>query len=339
MLDVGGGKVRALLFSSTGSGYYEAPLEEGATLEPIEGLQDLSTTRAAVAGDALFWIDGDDKVWGAKISSPGPTMIAEKAFDEIHSDGQAVYWMGDQGSTFPSVHRAFPSTMRDQSIVSVAMNAWNLGFWVDESYVFTWNGAGTLFRTSKDGDGGAIAIAPVGESMHIVGTDACFVYGVDGDGSVVRARKVFPDEVMEEDGDGMGTTVDFDAVDFLEPTDPPGEPGTLRLDGFYYNAELEDNGSDDPGRDVMRFYADGVVIQSNTNMMPSDASFIDRDKTAFFNEGTYEIDGDRIEVVFPGDAGDSLYEGEIYEDQLNLRGFLEWADGATDERVFLFEPR
>jgi hypothetical protein len=82
-----------------------------------------------------------------------------------------------------------------------------------------------------------------------------------------------------------------------------------------------------------------VVIQSNTNMMPSDAPFIDRDKTAFFNEGTYEIDGDRIEVVFPGDAGDSLYEGEIYEDQLNLRGFLEWADGATDERVFLFESR
>ena len=52
-----------------------------------------------------------------------------------------------------------------------------------EAFIYYFNGASTLFRQIKDGNGGSEPVANLTESLRMVGTDACFVYGIGREGS------------------------------------------------------------------------------------------------------------------------------------------------------------
>lgn len=205
------------------SALYRAPNEEGSSFEVVSGLDALGGSLAVLVGDTLFWIKsgGMRAVWASSVSDPGPREIDTNVRDVLESDGTHAYWIGS-GSPFTVVRRASPSGVvpyRVQELASLANNGVANGLAVDDYYIYYFNGAGTLFSANKDGSGSEVVISNfTGTGFWLVGADACFVYGVNGAGALVRSPKA----PYFEDPDG-GTSGGDAAVaretDCTTPTD------------------------------------------------------------------------------------------------------------------------
>ena len=102
-----------------------------------------------------------------------------------------------------------------------------------------------------------------------------------------------------------------------------GEPGrggifapTVRLDGIYQSKKIGDFDS------YVRFYADGLVIRTSTNMSPDKMiKWFNRETVASKNrpQGTYTISGAKIKFATTSSAGVVDLEGEIQGDNIILR--------------------